>query len=207
MKIIITLATVLLSMPGARADVADDLKKAVLTLPPRYLADVPLEGRKALLDKISADPKDPRLDNGHGWIHYSSDGGDHEDPKERVTSMFWVKLLPRDDQSPLVFVHMSKPFADASAPSDKQTFVLEKDGGEWKDVTMKVIPKNVDITAHFRPRRKINEIEVAPFKQFPRQDNGRAAYEFGDHTIDLVWNGSTFTIRKARTTKLSGDND
>ena len=51
----------------------------------------------------------------------------------------------------------------------------------------------------------MNEIEVAPFKKIQGQNGGRSAYDFGEHIIDLVWNGSAFVVRKASSPKLSGD--
>ncbi len=205
MKMIITITTLLLSIVGVEAGVETNLSQAILKLPPRYLADVPIENRRALLESLSSDPKDGRLDYKNGWIHFYSDGGDHESPKGRPTSMFWVKLLPRQDQSPLVFVHMSKPFADGSIPGENQTFVLEKSGKGWEDITKKVIPRKVDMTAHFRPRRKMIEIEVAPYEKIPVKDGGKTAYGFGEHKFDLVWNGSALVVRKASSPKLSGD--
>ena len=205
MKILIPMAALFLSNTGAEAGVGNYLNVAILRLPARYLADVPIENRKALLESLSSDPKDNRLDYSNGWIHFFSDGGDHEDPTGRPTSMFWVKLLPRKDESPLVFVHMSKPFADGAVPGNNQTFVLEESSDGWKDVTKNVIPKEVDMTAHFRPRRKIDEIEVAPFEKIQRQDGGGSAYNFGERKIDLVWKGSAFEVRKASSSKLSGN--
>src|SRR5690349_19017087 len=139
MRMIIALTTLLFSVVGVAAGVEHYLSQAILTLPPRYLADVPLENRNALLNSFSADPKGTRLDYKNGWIHFYSDGGG--DAKGRPTSMFWVKLLPRKDQAPLVFVHMSKPFAYGSIPDANQTFVLEKNGEGWEDVTKAVIPE------------------------------------------------------------------
>ncbi|MES2438793.1 MAG: hypothetical protein V4584_06995 [Verrucomicrobiota bacterium] len=205
MKIIIAVASLFLSVLGADAAVKNYLNGAFLKLPPRYLADVPLEKRKALWSSMTANPDDRRLDNKNGWIHYSSDGGDHESPVGRPTSMFWVKLLPRKGESPLVFVHMSKPFADGSVPAKDQTFVLKQTDDGWKDVTKSVIPKSVDLTAHFRPKRKVAEIEVAPFEKIQTKEGNRPAYDFGAHKMDLVWNGSAFDSRKAKSPKLSAD--
>lgn len=119
--------------------------------------------------------------------------------------MFWIKLLSRKSGSPLVLVHMSKPFAAGRAPAKDQTFILERDGNDWKDATSSVVPKGVDLTMHFRPQRSTNIIEVASWKQIQRADGRGLAYGFGERKLDLRWDGRTFQIRKPGSLKLSND--
>ena len=120
--------------------------------------------------------------------------------------MLYIKLLPRKDDTPLVFVHMPKPFADGSAPQKNQTFVLERAGDKWRDVTKQIIPEQIDLLMHFSPRRSQAIIEVAAYERRERNDHRGKAYFFGQRTLDLFWNGSSFEIRKPDSPTLS-DND
>lgn len=70
------------------------LNVAILELPDRYLADLPQKDRSLFLRSLSEDPDDPRLDYGHGWLHFYSDS-DHDGV--RMTSMLYLKLLRRND--------------------------------------------------------------------------------------------------------------
>lgn len=179
------------------------LNVALLQLPPKYLADVPLENRGWLLEGLSGSVfNDNRLDYTNGWIHFHSDGGDHE-TRKGPSSMFYVKLLPRKQQLPLVFVHMPKPFADGNAPAKNQTFVLERKGNQWKDVTAEVMPKEIDLTMHFQPRRSDNVIEVAAYKTHKRQDGLGLSYDYGERKLDLVWEDGKFRSKKPDSPKLS----
>jgi len=128
--------------------------------------------------------------------------------------MLYVKLLPRSqDDTPLVFVHMPKPFAtsNGSSPKDNQTFVLEWKNeiggkGKWLDVTKLNIPETVGLTLHFSPRRTSNVIEVGKYELYNRDDKHAYRYTFGEHTLDLIWNGEKFEIRKSES-KLLADDD
>tara|TARA_R110000850_G_scaffold60338_1_gene138572 strand:+ start:2416 stop:3063 length:648 start_codon:yes stop_codon:yes gene_type:complete len=179
------------------------LNVVILTLPARYLADVPIEERVALLTQLSSSPfKDDRLDYDHGWLHWYSDSPDSPE----VTSMFWLKLLPKKNGKWVVFVHMSKPFStNGGAPEKNQTFVLQRNGIEWEDVTASVIPNEVDLTMHFRPRRESNVIQVASYEQFERQDGRGLAYRFGPRKLDLVWDEGEFSVQESDSPKLFKD--
>lgn len=119
--------------------------------------------------------------------------------------MLYMKLLSRKDDSPLVLVHMAKPFADGSTPRKNQTFVLEREGSTWRDVTSRVMPKQADLTMHFSPRRSSNVVEVAAYERHKRQDGRGYAYWFGERKLDLVWDGTSFQIRKTANSKLTDD--
>lgn len=205
MKTIAIIAAVLLANAGTAA-ASDEkfLNEVILSLPARYLADVPAANRALLLQKLDSGPyENKRLDYDHGWIHWYSDGPRADSPG--ATSMFWVKLLPVPDGSPLVLVHMAKPFANGATPVKNQTFVLQRVRGDWKDVTRRVMPKEVDLTMHFRPRRSSNVVEAAPFEKFGRQDGGGPAWRFGKRQLDLIWKNGEFQVRQAASPKLSGN--
>jgi hypothetical protein len=191
-------AALAVTMLTADAEDGKFLNVAILRLPERYLADVPLENRARLLTRISEDNDTRHLDYANGWVHWFTDS-------ESVggTSQFWLKLLPRKNERPLVFVHMAKPFADGSDPQKDQTFVLERRGNEWLDVTGNVIPEQVDLTMHFRPSRSKNMIEVAAYERFKRRDGRGEAYRFGERKLDLVWSEGSFEVRKPTAPQLS----
>lgn len=203
MKTIVIITALLLANAGtATAAEGKYLNVAILSLPDRYLADIPAANRGRLLEQLSSGPfPDNRLDYGNGWLHWYSDG-----PGPGSTSMFWLKILPVPEGNvPFVFVHMAKPFASGAKPERNQTFVLQRDRDDWKDVTRRVIPEEVDLTLHFRPRRSANVIEAAPFEKFERRDGGGSAWRFGKRQLDLIWKNGEFQVRPAAKPKLSGD--
>jgi hypothetical protein len=192
-----------LSVATACAQEGNFLNIAIMELPARYFADIPREQRSVFLLHLSEQPGDKRLDYQHGWLHWYSDS--EEAP--HGSSMLYLKLLPRKDDTPLVLAHMPKPFADGSAPTKNQTFVLERDGSEWRDVTKRVMPKKADLTMHFSPRRTSNVVEVAAYERFKRQDGRGYSYTFSRRTLDLVWDGAVFQTRAPSTMKLSDDDN
>jgi hypothetical protein len=190
-----------LSVANAWAQDGNFLNVAIMELPARYFADIPRDQRALFLLSLSEQPGDRRLDYQHGWLHWYSDS---EGPPHG-TSMLYLKLLPRKDNTPLVLTHMPKPFADGHTPARNQTFVLERDGSEWRDVTKRVIPKQADLTMHFSPRRASNVVEVAAYERFKRRDGRGYSYTFSHRTLDLIWDGATFRPRTPPTKKLSVD--
>ena len=116
MKYLVAICVLLLSLAGqAVGGDGKYLNVALLTLPERYLADIPLARRTALLTHLSEwDFDADRLDYDNGWLHWFYDGPPQDSPGG--TSTFWVKLLPRSDGPTLVFVHMPKPFAAGGRP-------------------------------------------------------------------------------------------
>ncbi len=198
--ILIILASLLVA--SASATEGNFLNVALLELPARYLADLPEDQRALFLVRLSEDPNEKRLDYQHGWVHWFTDSGE----LPHLTSMLYLKLLPRGNNTPLVFVHMPKPYADGSTPRKNQTFVLERVGREWRDVTSRVIPKEVDLTLHFQPHRSKQIVEVAAYERFERQDGRGHAYRFGERRLDLIWNGASFEARKPSALKLSNGN-
>ena len=191
LRLIIILSTILRVSSLLAAD-GNFLNVAILELPDRYFADIPQKERTLLLNRLSEQGSDLRLDYNHGWLHFYSDS---EEPPHG-TSMLYLKLLPRKDDTPLVLVHMAKPFADGSTPRKNQTFIFERDGRDWRDVTGRVIPKQADLTMHFSPRRTVNVIEVAAYERFKRRDGRGYSYTFGRRKLDLVWDGLSFQVRK-----------
>lgn len=212
MKPFLAVAFTLLSTLGHAFDTDGRwINVAIIELPPRYLADIPKEHRSFLISRSSSMPAySKKIDYDHGYFHWFADGALAEESAitgiPGATSMVWVKLLPRDGRNPLVFVHMPKPYADVeSTPDNSQTFVLERDGNDWIDVTADVIPEGVDPTMHFRPRRTKDEIQVASWEKFERRDGRGEAYRYGPRIIDLVWKEGQFITRQPDGEKLSWD--
>ena len=194
----VALAGVLGSGQVAAAD-GEFLKTAISSIPPRYFADIALEERKFMLSENALGGGD-RIDFDRGWVHWYSDNSRR---KPKVTSMLYVKLLPRNGKTPLVLVHMPKPFAGQGKPAKDQTFVLERDGDVWRDVTKATIPKEARLDLHFRPRKGEDVVEVAEYVLFERRDGLGTAYKFGTRKMDLVWDGSAFQVSKPQSVELS----
>lgn len=183
----------------AAADEAS-FRAALKTIPPKYFAEIPLANRDIMFRELATDTKPDRLDAKKGWLHFYSDGGNVQGK-----SMIWAKELPRTGKPPLMFIHMAKPFAGQTEgkPAADQTYVLEPVGDEWLDVTKSVIPAIIDMTMHFRTRREDTIVEVAPWQEFKRQDNGDKAYTYGKRTHDLRWNGNGFIVQEPAAEKLT----
>jgi hypothetical protein len=191
---------IVIALIGASESVLSDeqsFRATLMTLPPKYLGDIPLVSREKFLKAVESDAE--RLDAAKGWLHWFADGGD-----VGGTSMVWAKELPRPGKKPLVFVHMAKPFADArNKPAPNQTVILEQVGEEWVDVTKTVIPSTVDMTMHFRTRKADTTVEAAPWKEVERRDGRGTAYTYGDRVMDLRWTGKEFVIEKAPSKELT----
>jgi hypothetical protein len=168
------------------------LQQTLRDLPEVYLADIPKDKREILLTSLSRQKED-HLSNSHDWVHYFSDNG----REIAASSMFWLKLLPREGKTPLVFVHMAKPMANRKAPARDQTFVLERVGKDWKDVTASVIPKEVDLSLHFSPRRDLPVIKVKTWERIQLQQGQGEGYMIGSRLFDLIWRDGAFHLEKA----------
>lgn len=173
-------------------------RSSLENIPPEYMGDIPLADRGKFMKAL--DSEGDRLDAAKGWLHWSSDGRD-----VRGTSMVWAKELPRPGKSPLIFIHMAKPFGNGDKPATNHTFVLESSGKKWMDVTKKVIPSTVDMTMHFRTRKNDTVIEVARWQEFERQDGQGKAWNFGERISDLRWTGEAFDVDKAAAMKLTNN--
>lgn len=177
----------------------DFLRSALMTIPPIYLGDIPLARRESWIKSLERDPE--RMDAAKGWMHQFGDG-----PDSPGSSMIWLKILPRTNKSPVVLVHMAKPFAAGGGGRlfANQTFVLERDGEQWKDVTQTTIPATIDLTTHhFRTRKEDTVIEVAPWKAELAKD--RYIWIFGERLMDLWWDGEKFTIKEAASKVLTNN--
>lgn len=193
MKLILAFMSVLTSIAAADGNF---LNIAILQLPERYLADIPLANRTALLTELSRLPDDKRLDYGHGWLSYTNDN-----PYRGVgaTSRFWLKLLPRKGRLPLIFVHIPKEGPDAL------TGVLEQVQGKWVEVTKDVLPEGIELKSQFAPRRASGLIQVAPFVQKARHDGKGQYWGPGPRVMDLDWDGRTFQKRRPVKKEISYD--
>jgi len=162
------------------------LNVAILELPARYLADIPAENRTRFLIHLSQLHGDRRLDYGNGWLHYYNDNP-YENPG--ATSQVYLKLLSRKDDDPLVFVFMPKQHS--------RPYILERTGKGWLDVRKHVLPRTVDLSMDFSPRRLSNVVEVVSFK--------RTKTGMGRHVCDLVWDGAQFQMREPKNSTPSDD--
>lgn len=199
MNTLLCMAIALIAVSGTAFSDEHSFRSALKSLPPKYFGDIPLANREKFLK--TAGSTDEILDAANGWLHWHADGGD-----VHASSMVWAKELPRPGKQALVFVHMAKPFAGGAAhskPAANQTFVLERVGKDWVDVTKKVIPSTVDMTMHFRTRKDDTVIEVAPWKEFDRRDGRGKAWTYGDRVLDLKWTGKDFVPGKAASKELT----
>jgi hypothetical protein len=203
MKLAVVVAGFFLGCSGvALASEGHFLNLAILRVPAVFLADIPAENRVRLLEVLSSwTGSDEHLDYEHGWVHYFYDGPAEDSPGG--TSQFWMKVLPRKGQIPLVLIHMPKRTRTAT-PTANETVVLELGSlGRWNDVTKDVMPAEVDLTMHFRPRRMENRIEVARYEKFERKDGRGQAYKFGKREVDLIWEDGRFRVVEPDGQKLS----
>lgn len=198
MKTLLVLAATLIGGVASARSTDSSFESTLKTIPAKYLADIALADREKLLSQIKDDPN--RMDAAKGWVHWFSDG--HE---VHGSSMFWLKELPREGKTPLVFVHMAKPFADGSKPRANQTFVLERTGDGWSDVTKEVMPAEVDLTMHFRTRKKDAVIEAAAWTEFERRDGGGKAWTYGERSMDLWWVGGKLVVREPASKELTSN--
>ncbi len=193
MKLVLAFISLLTSIAAADGSF---LNIAILQLPERYLADIPLANRAALLTELSRLPDDRRLDYAHGWLSYFNDNPYRE---VGATSRFWLKLLPRKGRSPLVFVHIPREGPDAL------TGVLEKVQGKWVEVTKDFLPDGIELKSQFAPRRASGLIQVAPFVKKERRDGKGHYWGTGPRVMDLEWDGRAFQKRRPASKELSYD--
>jgi hypothetical protein len=188
---------------SAFAEDGNFLNVFILTSPAKYLSDIPNNQRDKLILFVSNPTGNRMLDYANGWLSYFCDN-----PYEDLTSsMFWIKLLPRKNDNPLVFVYMAKPLASGGTPANNQTYILDRDGNDWQDVTARFMPKDVDMTMSFVPRRTGEDIQVAGYRKVPSVTNpkGEAYNELGACRLVLHWNGTSFEKRPVKPRKVDYD--
>lgn len=197
-RLFLLIVSVLVIAASAKADRGNFINYAVLTLPPKYLADIPMSERTDLLRELSYLADDTRLDYANGYLEYYSDSP--EPPN--ASSMFYLKVLPTDNPFDCpILVHMQKPY-NGTKPSADQTFVLERSSDGWTDITKDVLPKNIDRKSHFRPMRRSLDVEVAPWIR----KGSWGAYSYGLCDTILRWNGKRFEVIKIEKRKLTENN-
>jgi len=158
------------------------LNTFIYTAPSKYFNDIPTDQRERFVQYSSGEGM---LDYNNGWLTYFCDN-----PRYDIgTSLFWVKLLPRKGQYPLVFVYMVRPILPGKAHSKNQTYVLDGNKLGWRDVTTQYIPKDLDSTMEFIPIRKGNDIQVVYYRE-------------NECRLILHWNGASFNKRKIRPRKI-----
>jgi len=185
------------------------LNVALLGLPEEYLAGIPIENRPLLLLKVSGstghDPKfDNRLDYPNGYLEYYNDAPHHS---VGATTRFWVKLLYREQASPLVFVRMAgnRSIEDANpeegaAKAMGASYLLEWRGGKWLDVTNAYIPAEAAQGSSLVPMREGQSIRVATMTKKPTRDGNGFYWAEEEARKELHWTGSRFEV-----TPLEGD--
>ncbi len=171
------------------------LNIAILTIPPKYVANMPIGDRPKLLVLTSEDSDDWRLDYEHGWLTWCSDGGCHVPPEKfpRADCMFWLKLLHRADGSPLVFIHVPKASHGGGEPVAGQTHILERRQGAWHDITDVILPGKVDRSGFFLPQRSQEVIQCGRYEKVERRDGKGFTYKPGQRLPDLVWHDGEFS--------------
>lgn len=177
------------------------LGRAVLELPPAAVADIPRVQRTIFLAHLRADKNKGRLDVKNGFREFYSDG----EVPFLASSMLYMKVFPRKDGGSIVFCHMPKPQADCLPPRPGQTFFFMKRDGQWVDVTQETLPKGVDSLWLFKHRRLSSVLQTGPYKVWKKPDGTDASNGEGLRLKDLVWDGTTFHARTAKTPKFESD--
>jgi hypothetical protein len=162
-----------------------------------------MENRPQLLLKVSGstghDPRfDNRLDYPNGYFEYYNDAPHHS---VGATTHFWVKLLYREQGSPLVFVRMAgnRSIEDANpeerpAKATGDSYLLEWRGGEWLDVTDAYIPKEAAQGSSLVPVREGQAIQVATMTKKPTRDGNGFYWAEEEAKKELHWTGSRFEV-------------
>jgi hypothetical protein len=183
---------------SAFADDGNFLNVFILGAPAKYLADIPNNQRDKLILYVSPDNR--LLDYKNGWLTYFNDNPD----KDIGSSLFWVKLLPRKNDNPLVLVYMAKALDGGIVTPRNQTYILDHDGNGWREVTTEYIPKDLDLSMAFVPCRIGNDIRVAGYREVPGTKNakGEPYREFDECRLVLHWNGTSFDKQKIKPRKI-----
>jgi len=194
--------TILLALAATAPAAPENLLNiAILQLPEQYMAGIPMNRRAELLSNLSMNAGDTRLDYANGWLGYSNDN-----PYRSVgaTSTFWIKLLPRKNLSPLLFIHIPNR-SDDSTPPKSVTAILERKGDKWENFTQSFLPDGIDAAGCFIPRRTSAAIQIAPFVQTDRADGRGKHWAFGPRSGELRWDGRKFKFSKTRPATLAYD--
>jgi hypothetical protein len=182
-----------------RATGASALERAVMELPAEAVADIPQSQRAAFLSHLRADePPNTRLDVKNGFLEFYSDG----EVPFLASSMLYMKVFPDKDGGNIVFCHMPKPQADTLPPRPGQTFFFAQRDGKWVNVTRETLPKGVDILWLFRHSRHSLVLQAGPYKVWKKPDGSEACGGEGVRLMDLVWDGTSFRARTAKTPKF-----
>lgn len=178
------------------------LERAVLELPPDVVADIPQAERSIFLAHLRTDnPTNTRLDVKNGFLEFYADG----EVPFHASSMLYMKVFPRKDGGNIVFCHMPKPQADCLPPRPGQTFFFTERDGQWVDVTRKTLPKGVDSLWLFKHRGRSFVLQAGPYNVWKKPDGTDASNGEGVRLKDLVWDGTAFHARTAKTSKFEYD--
>ena len=171
------------------------LERAVMELPPEAVADIPPSQRAIFLSHLKADePSNQRLDVKNGFLEFYTDG----EVPFLASSMLYMKVFPNKDGGNIVFCHMPKPQADTLPPRPGQTFFFARRDGRWVDVTAETLPKGVDILWLFRHSRHSLVLQAGPYKVWKKPDGSEACGGDGVRLMDLLWDGTSFRARTAK---------
>ena len=168
------------------------LERALLELPPQFVADMPLDERRIMVEAYTSKPADDRLDLKNGFFAGFSDC-----PFEQLrsaSSWFYVKVFHHRDGKAVVFTYRGH-FDDKSKSARERAHAFECRNGLWTDVTEQVFPPGTDFTLEMTPRHKLPIIQVSSAEG----KSARVRY-------DLVWNGNSFEKQTATSRNVIFEN-
>ena len=158
------------------------VERALLELPPQFVANMPLDERRVMVEHFAV--ADSRLDRENGFFAGFSDCP-FEDLRSASTA-FYVKVFHRRNGGAVVFTYM-RLCDEKSKSARERVHAFECRNGLWTDVTEQVFPPGTDFALEMTPRRKLPVIQVSSVLGEP----ARVRY-------DLVWNGSAFEKQTAK---------
>ena len=169
------------SVPKIESPVS--LSTAITTLPSQAVASMSPKGRQQYLEVKPCD-----CDELNRKIHLFSDspeGGDAE-------SMLFLRLFEDSNGKTIAASHSARPFADGRAPCKTDTYVFRLESGGWVDITDSVLPSRVLRSSWFQFNSPGDAIPFGTYKRFSRRDGRGEAYEFGEATGAIFWQGCRF---------------
>lgn len=135
------------------------LNRAILTIPPEYFADIPLDVRPRMLQLLSEDNEDGRLSYRSLMLSWAKDSKRDQGSIEASCS-FAMKLFPRfveedfpSPYPPFVCLHLDREDSSDSRTPKNRIYVLMWKKGEWIDMSDKLIPDQIDRSRRYRIER------------------------------------------------------
>ena len=99
-----------------------------------------------------------------------------------------MKVFPGKEigENPLVFIHVGRWYS-GNEQTWHDTFILQQESGEWKDVTKSALPAGVDRASYFDLTADTPDVPVAAYVE----RTGRMLYPYGPCKLLLRWNWTT----------------